>query len=67
MFAVIYCPDDKSLVVMGEKSKKLKLIGCFKEKEHVKLTWGKTVYDGTIIRTGGKLYCILFLKISFNI
>ena len=54
MFACIFCPDDKSLVIVGEKSKKLELLGGFVEKAAVKLTWGKTVYRGTIVKIGGK-------------
>jgi hypothetical protein len=54
MFACIYCSEDKTLSVLGQKSKILIILGSWIVGEKVSMTWGKTVYDGTIVKIGGK-------------
>ena len=60
MYVCVYCPEDKSLSVLGKNSKRLELHGELREKEEVKMTWGKNDYRGFIVKYGGKF---LFTKV----
>lgn len=56
MFACIFFYEDKSLSVVGEKSKKLELMESFKEGGKVKMNWGKVgMFSGCIVKVHGKL------------
>lgn len=51
MFACIFFYEDKSLSVVGEKSKKLELMESFKEGGKVKMNWGKVgMFSGCIVK-----------------
>ena len=54
MYACVYCSEDKSLSVLGQKSKKLKLLGSFDVNEQVNMTWSNLIYPGIIVKIGGK-------------
>ena len=54
MFSCIYSPTDNSLTVIGKEDKKLTLLGEWKDHEKTEMKWGKKVYEGTIIKIGGK-------------
>lgn len=50
-FACIFFYEDKSLSVVGEKSKKLELMESFKEGGKVKMNWGKVgMFSGCIVK-----------------
>lgn len=62
MFACIFFHEDKSLSVVGEKSKKLELMESFKEGGKVKMNWGKVgMFSGCIVKVHGKFEYIFII------
>ncbi|XP_056022461.1 uncharacterized protein LOC125667935 [Ostrea edulis] len=49
MFGCVFFHEDKSLSVVGEKSKRLELLGSFQEREKVNMKWGKDIFSGVIV------------------
>ena len=65
MFACIYFREDNSMSVVGEKSKRLQLLGDFKAGENVKMLWGQNLFNGTFVQIHGEyishVNCICYL------
>ncbi|XP_062570672.1 uncharacterized protein LOC134232703 [Saccostrea cucullata] len=49
MFGCVFFHEDTSLSVVGEKSKRLELLGSFQEGEKVNMKWGKDIFSGVIV------------------
>ena len=54
MYACVYCAVDRTLSVLGQKSKKLELLGKFAVNERVNMTWSSRTFSGIIVKVGGK-------------
>ncbi|XP_062566986.1 uncharacterized protein LOC134229283 isoform X2 [Saccostrea cucullata] len=53
MFGCVFFHEDTSLSVVGEKSKRLELLGSFQEGEKVNMKWGKDIFSGVIVYVHG--------------
>lgn len=60
MFACIFFEEDSSLTVVNQKDKALNVQNGFTPNEKVSMKWGKKVYNGVIIKVGGKYILLSF-------